>query len=218
MHNPASQISSILRTDSPRRRRAFTLVEVIVSSAIGSFVLIGVLTSFLMIGRTSANIQNYTALEAEARKALELFSREARLAYAVTTASPTVVVMSITDTSSNRTGLAYTVTYTFDPDDGTAAHPGTLVRNGPPIDNPTGLVGNITIIAKGINQIPGVNLLNYYRYVTGGGYATGFTSNIATNLVELKQIEISFLLKLQSRTVVTASNKVFSARFTLRNK
>ncbi len=47
-----------------------------VSAGISAFIMAGVMSSFLMMGRTGANMRNYTELEGQARRALELFSRE----------------------------------------------------------------------------------------------------------------------------------------------
>ena len=49
-------------TTTTRRRRpgAFTLAEVMIGATIGSFVLVGVLSAFLMLGRSGTNIVAYT--------------------------------------------------------------------------------------------------------------------------------------------------------------
>jgi hypothetical protein len=184
---------------------------VLIATSLASILLAGVLTTFLMMGRNGVNLQNYTELEAQARKALELFSREVRLAYAVTAYSSTTVTLSIPDTSSNRTTLLYSVTYTFDT--GT----NKFTRTGPPADNPAGASSTTTLISN-VRQISGTNPFNYYRYVTSGGYQTGYTTNTAANTTEIKQIEINFVAQRASTTVVTATDKVMSARFIVRNK
>jgi hypothetical protein len=179
-----------------------------ISAAIATFILLAVLTSFLMLGRTGANIQNYTELEDEARKALETFSRDARLAVSVASGySSTSVTLSIPDTTASRTSIAYTATYTFD-----AANQ-KFTRT----ITPTGGTATTTTLVNNVQQITGVNPFNYYRYVTTG-YQSGFGSNTAGNVVEIKQIEVNFLAKRTSSTVASASNKVLSARFILRNK
>jgi hypothetical protein len=173
------------------------------------------------MGRTSANIVNYTDIEAKARASLEQFSREVHVAYAVGSYSSTSVTLSIPDTTEVRNGTgtgAYTVTYTFD----TANK--QLIRTGPPINNPTG-TSEITAMISGVEQIPGTAFLNYYKFVrpttypnVGEGYFTGFGNNTAASVREIKQIEVSFLLQRKSQTVAAATNKVLSARFILRNK
>src|SRR5207302_4378509 len=112
---------------------------------------------------------------------------------------------------SSRTGAGYSVTYTFD----TTNH--TFTRNGPPADNPAGTVATTTLISNA-QQISGTNPLNFYRFVTGGGYQTGYTTNTASNATEIKQIEINFVAQRQNNTLVSATDKVLSARFIVRNK
>ena len=217
MDKTGFQISSIPATN----RRAFTLVEVLIGTTISSFLLLGVLSTFLLMGRTSANIVNYTDIEAKARKSLEFFSREVHNTHAIAAYSGTSVTLNIPDTSGDAHGTgtgAYTVTYAFDTVNK------LLTRTGPPIDKPTG-VSATTILIRGVELVPGMtSFLNYFRYVRqttyppGQGYLDGFTSNTAANTLEIKQIEVSFLLRKRDVTVVAATNKVLSARFILRNK
>lgn len=192
-----------------------------IGASISSFLLLGVLSTFLLMGRTSANIINYSDIEAKARKSLELFSREVHNAHAVASYSGTAVTLNIPDASANPHGTgtgAYTVTYAFNPTNK------VLTRTGPPIDNPAGTSAATTLIS-GVELVPGMNsFLQYFRYVRqttyppGQGYLDGFTTNTAANNLEIKQIEVSFLLKKRNVTVVAATNKVLSARFILRNK
>lgn len=185
-----------------------------VGVSISSFLLVGILSTFLLMGRTGANIVNYTEIEAKARQSLELFSREARLAYQVSSHSANSVTLHVPDTTSNPRGTgtgAYTVTYAFD----TAANRLTRAVNG----------GTAAELISGVDAVPGTPFLNYYRYVRptsyanpGEGYFTGFTTNTATSAREIKQIEVSFLLRRQNVTVATATNRVLSARFIVRNK
>jgi Tfp pilus assembly protein PilW len=221
MEKMASPISFIQRTDRCSRC-AFTLAEVMIGASISSFLLVGILSTFLLMGRTSANIVNYTDIEAKARTSLEIFSREVHNAHAVTAYSATSVSLSIPDTTSSDphgTGTgAYNVTYTFD----TANK--LLTRTGPPLSNPAGTVATTTMV-QGVQLVPGTSsFLNYYRYIRqtsyplGQGYIDGFTTNTAANITEIKQIEVSFLLEKKDVTVVAATNKVLSARFILRNK
>ena len=43
-----------------------------IGAALSSFILAGVLSTFLFLGRSGANIQNYNDMESQARSALEL--------------------------------------------------------------------------------------------------------------------------------------------------
>ncbi len=182
-----------------------------IAAALSSALMAGVMSTFLMMGRSGANMQNYTELEVQARKALELFSREVRVAYAITSYSTTSVTLAIPDATEVRNQLSYYVTYTFN------TSTNNFTRTGPPINEPTGTSGTTNLITN-VAQISGVNPFNYYRYVTAGGYRNGFTTNTASNVSEIKQIELNFVAQRTSKTVVTASDKVLSARFILRNK
>jgi hypothetical protein len=180
-----------------------------VSTSLSGFITAGVLSTVLMLGRSTANISNYTELEAQARQALELFGREARMAVAVgTTLSATTVTLSI---PASPTNAAYHVTYAFD------ATAQTFTRTDTITSTPQ-------ILVTGVQEIPGQDPFKYFRYVNGN-YADTFADpppNQITvpggNPVEVKQIEINFIARRSKVTVATASNKVLSARFILRNK
>ncbi|WP_158277599.1 prepilin-type N-terminal cleavage/methylation domain-containing protein [Opitutus sp. ER46] len=209
----ASPTSSTRRADRRRDHRGFTLTEIIISAGLAAIILTGVMTTFVMMGRTGALAQNYTELEVEARKALELFSREARMARGVSAYSATSVTLQIPDTSASRTGTgagAYSVTYTFD------TNAQTFTRTGPPITAPSGASAT-TVLVKNVHQVGTTEYIRYFRYV-GSGYQTGFTTNAATNNAEIKQVELTFVAQRSARTVATATDKVLSARFILRNK
>ena len=220
MQKTDSRISFIRRT-SNRSQRGFTLVELLNGATISGFSMAGVISTFLLLGRTGANIRNYTEVEAKARVAVELFGRDVRSAYAMTSNSTSSVTLRIPDTTSVRDGTAgaddYSVTYTFD-----AANK-LLTRTGPPANEPNGTPSTTTLVT-GVCQIPGTSFLSYYKYVNnptanpGYGYTNGIGTNTAASVREVKQIEVSFLLARKNATVATASNKVLSARFILRNK
>ena len=90
-------LSPARKAGTPRVRSAtgFTLVEVMIAASIGSFVLLGMLTSFLFLARSGANLQNYTAMESEARKALEQFAQDTRQASAITWNSRTSITLVV---------------------------------------------------------------------------------------------------------------------------
>jgi type II secretory pathway pseudopilin PulG len=200
MDNMAFQISfgQHTRRLSRHSRRAFTLVEVMIAAGLSTMILAGVLSTFLMMGRVGANVVNYTDIEAQARTALEQFSREVRMAFDVSSYSDTSVTLKIPDTTANPTGLAYSVTYAYD-----SANK-QLTRDG------------IQLITD-IVAIPGTPVFTYYRRIRTG-YVDGYTTNDVLNATEIKQLEVSFSLQKKNVTVTTASNKVLSARFILRNK
>ena len=198
---------------TPRTRkheRAFSLVELIVGSAISGFVLVGVLTSFLMLGRVSTSIQQYTEIETKARKALELMSRDIRLAYFVNSASATSVELWLPDTTSTRDVHSYTVVYTYDSTNKKITRSEKVEPSGTAV---------VQDLVTGVLPITGTNIFNYYRYNTAAGYVDGFNSaNVASTTAEIKQLTVDFILARSKTTVAQATNKILSARFILRNK
>jgi hypothetical protein len=164
-----------------------------------AFILAGVLSVALLIGRSEANASNYSELESEARKALELFGREVRMASMCSTPSPTSVTLGI---PSTPTQASYNVTYSFDPSQ-------NFIRTDTITNTPN-------VLIRGVQAFPSVPQFNYYRYVNQT-YEDGYVYNTTNNAVEVKQIEISFIASRSSPTVKTATNKVISARFILRN-
>ncbi len=182
-----------------------------VAASLSLVALAGVVSTFLLVGRTSANISNYSDLEAQARRALELFGREVRMASSIDPAvfTPTSVRLGIPATP---TVAAYTVTYTFD------ATAGTLTRTDSVTGTPATLI-------SGVQPFSGVDCLRYYRYIVASYDYSNTNPNlidmhgaVAGNPVEVKQIEITFIARRTTTTVATASNKVISGRFILRNK
>ena len=67
------------RISRRRGRAAFTLVEMMIGTTLGSIILGGVLMTFLTMGRNGYNAANYSMMEAEARRALDLIETAAIL-------------------------------------------------------------------------------------------------------------------------------------------
>lgn len=176
---------------SPRDRGAggFTLVEVMIASLLGGFVLVAVLTAFLFLGRSGANIQNYNDMEAQARRALEMFAEDTRQASAVTWNSADSVTL-VVDTNS--------VTYAFASGQLTRAVGGGTARP---------IVTGITSFSFIAYTITGVQITDFSTAAAR-----------ITAAKDTKQIQISLAASRTSRTVATATNTVLSARFILRNK
>ena len=88
-------------------QRGFTLVEVMVAAGLSGFILTAILGAFVMIGRSGYNAASYSVMEAEARRALETFSQEARLAKNIVWASTNSVTLTVVGSAGD-----YTVTAT----------------------------------------------------------------------------------------------------------
>lgn len=187
------------RTDrSPlSARRGFTLVEVMIGSAISVVVLAGVLSTFLMLGRSGYNAANYASMEAESRRALETFSAEARMASNLTWHSSTTVTLRVVTESGTEF-----VTYAYDASTtGDTAGCFYRLKGNPDSTAPRRiLVRNVTEFA-----------FRRYKVVNGVDYT-------ASNNLETKQLQITLRSVRTGATTVAATNAVLSARVVLRNK
>jgi Tfp pilus assembly protein PilW len=171
--------------------RAFTLVEVMIGSTLASFILLAVMSTFLFLGRSSASIQNYNDLDAQARQALELFAEDTRQASAVTWVSSAELHLTVN-------GVQVRYYYTT----GDA----TLYRRVTADGAPQALVTGITRFA-----------FNAYS-ITGSSLALTSASDLITATNSTKQLQVFFVASRQRQTAVDATNRVVSARFILRNK
>lgn len=172
-------------------RRGFTLVEVMIAASLGTMVLAGVMSTFLMLGRSGANVANYSVMESQARRALEEFSQDVRMANAITWNSASSITLTIPNNYAPTAGV---VTYAYDsstkkfyrtPRDSTSASGQTdLIRN--------------------------VVSFSYARYDR--------INNPAAQDMTTKRIQISMTARTTSNTAVGASNIILSASYILRNK
>lgn len=189
------------RADSgPDRRRGFTLVEVMVSAGLAAFVLTGVLTCFLMLGRSGANLVNYTDMESEARSGLELFAEDCRMASDIVWNSVNSITLVVPASGTNER-----YTYAYDPD----SQQLTRQRTGP-------TTGTTRVLISGISAFS----FKAYRVNATEIDLTDLDAdgNLAQANVDTKQLQISLNASRTSSTVATATNTVLSARFILRNK
>jgi prepilin-type N-terminal cleavage/methylation domain-containing protein len=183
-------------TTRPERRRAFTLVEVMIGATLGSIVLAGVMSTFLMLSRSGMNAANYTTMDTQCRRALEEFAQDVRMASNVAWNSSSSVTLTVPE---NYTTTSNLVTYTWDntsssptyrcfyrvPGDASATSPKTIfVRN--------------------------VTTFTFYRY---DRLNAATTSDAST-----KRLQISMKVSTTSNTAVTVTDQMVSASFILRNK
>lgn len=174
-----------------RRLAGFTLVEVLVSASLASFILAGVLSTFLFLGRSGANLQNYSDMEAQARKGLEIFAEDVRQASAITWNSSTNVTLIVNSTAVN---YAY--------------------NGGTRIFSRT-LGGTTTALITGVTA--GTFAFKAFN-VAGTEMPLATAANLTAATSSTKQLQISLEASRTSTTVVAATNTVLSARFILRNK
>lgn len=171
------------------RTAGFTLVEVLVSMALSAVILTAVMTTFVMLGRSGYNAGSYSIMEAQSRRALEMFSEDARMASNITWASSTSILLTV-----DRLSGSSSVTYAYNSTDKTFTR---TVTGG---SGPLILVRDVTSFAY-----------RRYKVVNGVEYT-------AANDLETKQIQITLRTVRSANTVVDATNSVLSARVVLRNK
>lgn len=96
----------------PRKRTAgFSLSEVMIASALGTIVMAGVMSTFLMLSRSGARLVNYNAVSVESRRALEEFGQDVRMASNVTWNGSGSITLTV---PGNYTATANQVTYAYD--------------------------------------------------------------------------------------------------------
>jgi Tfp pilus assembly protein PilW len=76
-------------------RGGFTLTEIMFTLAIGSFVVIGIVTSYVFSLRAFRSLSNYNTMHAEGRQSLDWFARDVRAAMAVSSCTSNRVVVLI---------------------------------------------------------------------------------------------------------------------------
>jgi prepilin-type N-terminal cleavage/methylation domain-containing protein len=174
----------------PRRRgtRGFSLFEVMVGATLAGIILAGTLTTFLFLGRSGANLRNYSDMEAQARTSLEIFAQDTRQASSVTWFSADSVKLIV-----NATEIYY------------AFSAGNFTRTTG--TGSTTLLTGITSFNFSAYDINGTAITDF------SNAAALTTANNAT-----KQVQISLSAARSTQTVATATNIVLSARYVLRNK
>ena len=178
-------------TLSKRQPGGFTLVEVVIGATVGTLVLVGVLSAFLMLGRSGANIGNYCTMETESRRALEELSQDLRMAKNVIWNSEQSVSLEVPD---NYTATGNKVTYALDSDTSTFYRmPG---------------------IATDTNSRRAL-----VRSVASCTFARFDRANLATDSPNAtKRVHLTLVVRRKNQTVAAASNTILSASYILRNK
>lgn len=171
------------------RRRGFTLVEVLISSSLAAFILTGVMTCFLFLGRSGANIQNYNDMEGQARRGLEQFAQDVRQASAITWNSNQSVTLVVDSTN---------ITWAY--------ASGALSRQAGTATARTMLNG-ITSFTYKAYTINGAEITDFAS-----------ASALTTAGQTTKQLQISLEAARTTTTAARATNLVLSARYILRNK
>lgn len=173
------------------RLAGMTLVEIMVGAALSAFILAGTVSTFLFLGRSGANIQNYSDMESQARRALELFAEDVRQASAIVWNSRYQVTLTV-----NSANVVYSYSSTE----------ATFSR----VD-----ASSNRVIITGIT--PSTFTFRAYN-LSGTELPLTNSTELSAAGTNTKQLQISLESTRSNQTVVAATNAVLSARFILRNK
>jgi type II secretory pathway component PulJ len=183
-----------------QRNRAFTLMEAMIATALSTIVLAGVLSAFLMIGRTSVTSSNYSQNAAETRRALELFGQDARLASNIRWTNDHHITLTIPQTGA----ATVLVTYAYDDQPASETH-----RCFYRIVESNGHTAPRQILAREVSE------LSFQRFKLE---QTGVPANIASNDLETKQVQLTLRATRRGSITPVASQTALSASYILRNK
>ena len=192
-------ISSITHTERRRARRAcrgFTLAEVIIGATLGTIVLAGVLSAFLMLGRSGMNAANYSMSESEIRRAIEDFSQDIRMASNITWNSAQSITLTV---PNNYTSNGNQVTYAWD--SATSGSTAQCFYRMP---------GNTSSTAAKTIYVRNVSSCSFARYNRLDAPATSDN--------ETKRVQVTLNVRRTGFTLVAANTALISASYTLRNK
>ncbi len=181
----------------PHRQRGFSLVEVLIAVSLSVVLMGAVMTSFLMLSRSGANLANYSDMEAEGRVSLEQFAQDVRQASNIIWNSPTKVTLTFNSADNVSYELGGLANNEFI----------RLVHNGPTIRKKTLITGvdNTTFALTGYT-------VNGHKLPV----STDAERTVANR--DTKQLQLQLKSLRSTVTVSTATNSVLSARFILRNK
>jgi Tfp pilus assembly protein PilW len=177
------------------------LLEALIAMVLGTVVLTAVLSAFLMIGRTSFNSSSYSQLDAEMRRALEIFGQDARNASGIQWHSG----QSLTFTLPSASNPSTQTSYAYDDQIGSETR-GCFysVAGADPTAAPR------RVLARNVDPTFAFQRFKL-DHTTGPGAE-------ATNDAETKQIQLSLRLSIRGATTVAATQASISACYVLRNK
>lgn len=183
---------------SLRGRAGFTFVEIMIGSTLGSIVLLGVLSSFLMLGRSGARLSNYQDMESQSRKALEEFAQDVRMSSGLTTNSSSSITLSVTDSYTSDGNM---VTYAYGSVTvGSTTYSNVFYRRP----------GNTSSTSTATVLMRNVTSCTFNRYDRLGAATTSDSST--------KRIELSLKSSITSATTATATENAISSTYVMRNK
>ena len=196
-------ITSLPERRSLKNRSAgFTLTEVLMAASLSAMILAGVLSTSVLIIRSSVRASNYSIMEAETRRAFEQMGIDARMASDFSCVFTNGSITSFTLTIPNEDlSQIYYVTYGYD-----TSNSANQVIFIVPGNNPAATVGRRVLV----NQ---VNAMTFLRYD-----ATSILIPAATiSNAGIKHIQMSVSVLRTGVGIVNTTQVIRSSAFTLRN-
>jgi prepilin-type N-terminal cleavage/methylation domain-containing protein len=183
----------------------FTLAELIIAMALSLVISAAVFSIFIMIGRSSLRVVNYSVMETQTRRAFEQLAIDSRMANSFTATFTGGVITAFTlgipkEDLSGTTSVTYGYT-TIAGEDGKAFYY-TYVP-----DPASPLVTKTLYLIHGIKDI---TIVRYYS--TGSEIPVGTTSSTG-----IKHLQLSVSVKRGGGGVMDTTQVIRSTSFTLRN-
>ncbi|MBI5768026.1 MAG: prepilin-type N-terminal cleavage/methylation domain-containing protein [Verrucomicrobia bacterium] len=183
-----------------QRFRAFTLTELLVASTLSLLVLAGVLSAFVMIGRSGYLASAYSELENETRRGLQVFGDDARRAVDLQWNS----AQSVTLRLPTATGATVPVTYAYDG----ARHTATAGCFYRVVGEAASTNPRLILVRRVASDFA----FQRFKLETAHG------DNLASSDLETKQLQVTLRASRAGATTVAANQSALSARYVLRNK
>lgn len=101
-------MTTITEHSKRRARRGFSLVEVLISTAVMAFFVAIATSSLVSISRSSSAMLNYQSMNEESRSMLEQFSRDLRATIDVISVSSSGLTITTMTSSGSQTNITYT--------------------------------------------------------------------------------------------------------------
>lgn len=178
-----------------RRRRAMTLTEVLVSSALGSALLAAVLAAMVFMARSGVALTSYETMDREGRIALDQLGRDLRVAAAIST---TATSITITTGHPDYAAFGGQVTYGFDSS-----------TSGPTQRSFYKMPGNAAAANTKTVLIRNVTAFSFSRFKSD--------NSVAGSDATTKRLRVNIGVTRPIKGSVSASDNLISASFVLRN-
>lgn len=171
------------------------------AAGLSTFLLAGILSAFLLVGKAGFASSNYSEMEGQLRTALDLFGDEARKAADIRWHDERTITLAVVTATSAR----YLATYAYDPDPRSPTH-GSFYR----------------VLGDRDSTQP--------RRVLVRGVAPDFafqrfkletptsSDNVARSDLETKQIQVTLRAARGGTQAPASTQSAISARYILRNK